>query len=35
MCVHIIQRYDDTMEERGAEGRERIEKDKYTQNVQG
>ena len=35
MCVHIIQRYDDTMKERGAEGRERIEKDKYTQKSTG
>ena len=35
MCVHIIQRYDDTMKERGAEGRERIEKDKYIQKSTG
>jgi len=29
MCIHIIQRYDDTMEEKRGEGRERKEKDKY------
>jgi len=27
MCVHIIQRYDDTMREKGGEGRERKERD--------
>jgi len=29
VCVHIIQRYDDTMIEKGGEGRERKERDKY------
>jgi len=29
MCVHIIQRYDDTMGEKGGEGRERKERDIY------
>jgi len=29
MCVHIIQRYDDTMKEKGGEGSARKEKDKY------
>jgi len=29
MCVHIIQRYDDTMREKGGEGRERKERDIY------
>ena len=27
MCVHIIQRYDDAMKEKGEEGRERKERD--------
>ena len=27
MCVHIVQRYDDTMREKGGEGRERKERD--------
>jgi len=27
MCVHIIQRYDDAMKEKGGEGRERKERD--------
>jgi len=27
MCVHIIQRYDDTMKDKGGEGRERKERD--------
>jgi len=29
MCVHIIQRYDDAMREKGEEGRERKERDIY------
>ena len=29
MCVHIIQRYDDAMKEKGGEGRERKERDIY------
>jgi len=29
MCVHIIQRHDDTMIEKGGEGRERKERNKY------
>ena len=29
MCVHIIQRYDDTMKEKGEEERERKERDIY------
>jgi len=29
MFVHIIQRYDDTMREKGGEGRERKERDTY------
>jgi len=35
MCVHIIQRYDDNIKEKGGGGRERKEKDKYTKNLQG
>jgi len=36
MCVHIIQRYDDTMKEKGGEGRERKERDVYIyKNLQG
>jgi len=27
MCVHIIQRYDDAVKEKGGEGRERKERD--------
>ena len=27
MCVHIIERYDDTMREKGGEGRERKKRD--------
>ena len=27
MCVHIMQRYDDAMKEKGGEGRERKERD--------
>jgi len=34
-CVYIIQRYDDAMREKGREGRERKENDKYAQNLQG
>jgi len=29
MCVHIIQKYDETMKEKGGERRERKETDKY------
>jgi len=29
MCVHIVQRYDDAMKEKGGEGRERKERDMY------
>jgi len=35
MCVHIIPRYDDTMKEKGEEGRERKERDIYIYNLQG
>jgi len=35
MCVHIIQRYDDTMKEKGGEGRERKERDICIYNLQG
>jgi len=37
MCVHIIQRYDDTMREKGGEGRERKERNIciYIYNLQG
>jgi len=33
MCVHIIQRYDDTMREKGGEGRERRERDTYINQI--
>ena len=29
MCVHIIQRYDDAIKEKGGEGRQRKERDIY------
>jgi len=33
MCVHIIHRYDDTMREKGGEGRERKERDIYIYKI--
>jgi len=33
MCVHIIQRYDDVMREKGEEGRERKERDTYMYKI--
>ena len=33
MCVHIIQRYDDAMREKGGEGRERKERDIYMYKI--
>jgi len=33
MCVHIFQRYDDTMREKGGEGRERKERDIYVYKI--
>jgi len=33
MCVHIIQRYDDAMKEKGGEGRERKERDMYIYKI--
>ena len=33
MCVHIIQRYDDTMKEKGGEGRERKEREIYIYKI--
>ena len=35
MCVHIIPRYDDTMKEKGGEGRKKKERDIYIHNLQG
>jgi len=33
MCVHIIERYDDTMREKGVEGRERKKRDIYIYKI--
>ena len=33
MFVHIIHRYDDTMREKGGEGKERKERDVYIYNI--
>jgi len=33
MCVHIVQRYDDAMKEKGGEGRERKECDMYIYKI--
>jgi len=33
MCVHIIQRHDDVMKEKGGEGRERKERDIYIYKI--
>jgi len=33
MCVHIIQRYDDAMREKGGEGREGKERDIYIYKI--
>jgi len=33
LCVHIIQRYDDAMKEKGGEGRERKERDIYIYKI--
>jgi len=33
MCVHIIHRYDDTLREKGGEGRERKERDIYIHKI--
>jgi len=33
MCVHIIQRYDDAMKEKGRKGRERKERDIHVYKI--